>query len=98
MSDEEKQEQPSVRKALYQHGQKITKHARHKVQSPVVNDEEYMPRDVMAACFFLHMNTVADIAGQVADADLSDEAEQEITEILDDVRDQFKDLDEVTHE
>lgn len=92
-------EEQRTERALYQHGRKVAKDARHKIQGPLINDEEYVPRDIMAALFFIHQNTIADVAQEIAETcDLSEEDEKNVTQAIDTVRGTFINQEETTDE
>lgn len=60
-TDEERQE-----KAFYQRGQAVANDARHRVAQPEGNQKyNYKASDVLAAMFFMHRQTIAQIGRRV---------------------------------
>lgn len=87
---EESTEQRKER-ALYQHGEKVATDARHRIQGPTIKEESYVPSDVMSAMFYIHQNTIANVASQIAEdcEDLSEEDLDTVTKAIDKVRGSF---------
>lgn len=80
-------------KVFYQHGQKVAKDARHKVNGPMIgdtSDEQYTPADLMSALFYMHHQTIAAVASEFSESDdFDDETLGKITSILNTVRGSF---------
>lgn len=63
--------------ALFQHGSQIALDANQKVEEDILSSDEYGPRDVIAAMFYMKGQCVAEIQQAMQDTD------EEIPEAVD---------------
>jgi hypothetical protein len=68
--------------ALYQHGDKVAENARHAVHGPgsVSESRDFDSRDVVAAMFYMHQQTIGQLATALQEEVFDDLDEPEIEE------------------
>ena len=73
--------------ALRAHGEKVANKARHLVGGPKINSAEYTPRDIVAAMYYMHRQTLADVARELNARLNVDEGDvvQQISDVLHDM-------------
>lgn len=94
-SNGEESESQQKERVMYQRGSEVMTKVRHQVQDPIVGrNAEYKAQDVMCSAFYMHRQTVAQVASEVRSRIESIDSldEEQETEVLDAITELLYDI------